>query len=70
MNELKTNGCAICGYNKCSYALDFHHINPKTKKFNITTTSLISFGLEKILIEMNKCVLLCSNCHDEIEWGN
>jgi len=70
MKQLKINGCSICGYNKCYKALDFHHVNPKTKKFNITVTSLNSMGLEKILKEINKCILVCSNCHDEIEWGD
>jgi len=70
MKQLKINGCSICGYNKCHRALDFHHVNRNDKKFNVTVTSLNSIGLEKILIEMNKCILLCSNCHDEIEWGN
>ena len=70
MHELKINGCSICGYNKCDEALDFHHVNPRNKKFNVTVTSLNGLGLEKILIEMNKCILICSNCHDEIEWGD
>lgn len=67
--DLKINGCAICGYNKCIYALDFHHVNPRTKKFNITRQQMTSQSDKRLKEEINKCILLCSNCHDEIEWG-
>jgi hypothetical protein len=65
MQELKFNGCAICGYNKCNGALEFHHVNPEDKKFWITERNLC-FKDSKILIELNKCILLCCNCHREI----
>jgi hypothetical protein len=68
--NLKINGCAICGYDKCPYALDFHHVNPRTKKFNITRQQMTSKSDKKLKEELNKCILLCSNCHDEVEWGD
>jgi len=65
MNRLKVNGCAICGYNKCTHSLDFHHVNPQDKKFQISAHQL-SFKDERIVDELNKCILLCRNCHGEI----
>lgn len=64
MHDLKINGCAICGYDKCDAALDFHHTNPQDKKFSITRNSTRSN--KSIVKELNKCILLCSNCHREI----
>lgn len=66
MNELKINGCAICGYNKCNRALSFHHTNPDDKLFIMSAGNI--FRNEKSLCnEINKCILLCLNCHMEIE---
>ena len=67
--DLKSNGCAICGYNKYYGALDFHHSNPKDKKFQVGL-STIERKSEKWIEEINKCVLLCKNCHAEIERRN
>ena len=64
-DDLKSNGCAICGYNKCIDALEFHHVNPEDKKFNLEVTSMM-VGDEKLVNEINKCIILCSNCHIEI----
>ena len=65
LNTLKINGCAICGYDKCSDALDFHHTNPDNKIFQISVRSLEK-PIEEIVNELNKCILLCANCHREI----
>lgn len=59
-------GCAICGYNKCFRALQFHHIDPSTKSFGIGKTSR---SLKQLREEATKCVLLCANCHIEVEAG-
>lgn len=60
--------CQLCGYDKCQGVLQFHHVDPDTKKFAIA-----SFGVcrawEKVLTEAKKCVLLCANCHGEVENG-
>lgn len=61
--NLKINGCAICEYNKCNRALHFHHVNPKDKKFNICRGAIPK---KDLIDEVNKCILLCSNCHNEI----
>jgi len=65
MRRLKINGCAICGYNKCDNALAFHHTNPKDKKFALNKPCL-NTSAQKVFDELNKCILLCMNCHEEI----
>jgi hypothetical protein len=62
------NKCAICGYNKYSGALDFHHLNPKTKSFALSVKGLC-YSWDTIINEAKKCVLLCKNCHTEVENG-
>lgn len=66
MQELKVNGCAICGYNECSRALQFHHVNSQDKKFCICKHALTSKSVESLGEEIVKCILLCANCHAEI----
>ena len=62
--EYKGGKCEICGYNKYIGALEFHHNEPEHKDFGISKTgSTRSF--EKIKLEIDKCRLLCSNCHRE-----
>lgn len=55
--------CAHCGYDKHYGALEFHHQNPSEKDVNWNKLRLRSWG--KITNELDKCVLLCSNCHRE-----
>lgn len=55
--------CQICGYNKCFGALEFHHKNPEEKSFSISKIKSIKFESQKQ--ELDKCILLCSNCHKE-----
>ena len=55
-------GCTICGYNLHAAALDFHHRNPDEKKFNISN-NLSSRNWDSILAEVEKCDILCANCH-------
>jgi len=66
IDNLKINGCAICGYNICNAALEFHHVIDYNKDFEIKATSLFKFPNELFIKEMNKCILLCSNCHREV----
>jgi 5-methylcytosine-specific restriction endonuclease McrA len=61
--EYKGGGCAICGYSKCRPALIFHHINPADKGFTISSKYCLSW--ERIQKELDKCILLCQNCHSE-----
>ena len=65
--DYKGGECQCCGYNKCNGALEFHHIDPKTKKFSISQyRSSDGYSLTE---ELDKCVLVCSNCHREIHAG-
>ena len=66
--EFCGNRCKICGYNKSTRALSFHHIDPKTKKFGISMRGMTR-SWQKIEDELQKCVLLCSNCHAEVHDG-
>lgn len=59
--------CALCGYRRCSLSLQFHHVDPAAKSFNMTTGR--GKGLETYRAEARKCVLLCANCHCEVEAG-
>lgn len=62
--------CLICGYNKCQNALQFHHLDPKTKKFTVSDAfSRKSYPREQIDEEVKKCILVCANCHFEIHSG-
>jgi hypothetical protein len=63
--RLKGGQCEQCGYNKCIRALTFHHIDSKEKKFTLDQRAMSQRTLEEIMIEVNKCQLLCFNCHME-----
>lgn len=63
----KGGRCQICGYNKCAGALDLHHINGQ-KSFGIGDKGYTR-SWEKIKKEIDKCILVCANCHREIEVG-
>jgi Zn ribbon nucleic-acid-binding protein len=64
MVDYKGGKCEKCGYNKSHAALDFHHKDPSKKDFTIAHARLYSFN-DKIKKELDKCVLLCANCHRE-----
>lgn len=66
--ELKGGQCIFCGYDRCQAVLDFHHLDESTKEFGISKDGIMR-SLAKILKELNKCVLVCSNCHREIHAG-
>jgi hypothetical protein len=62
----KGSKCEKCGYDKpILAAYDFHHTDPSLKEFTISGTT---FKFEKIKNEVNKCQLLCKNCHAETHW--
>ena len=60
--------CKLCGYDEHLAALEFHHIDPKTKEFGIAEAG-VTRSLEKCREEAKKCILLCSNCHAALEAG-
>jgi predicted HNH restriction endonuclease len=57
--------CSICDYDKCTSALEFHHIDEKEKDFGISQDGNTRTW-EEIKKELDKCVLLCANCHREV----
>jgi transposase-like protein len=59
--------CAICGYARDPAALQFHHLDPATKEFTLRNGDTRS--LARMRAEAAKCVLLCANCHAEVESG-
>lgn len=63
LNKYKEGkGCSTCGYNSHGVAIDFDHINPATKRFNISHR-LPNSTLKLLFKEIRKCRLLCANCH-------
>lgn len=66
--EYKGGQCNKCGYSKCIKALEFHHIDPNEKDFNLTKVRILSWDnqKERIIKELDKCILVCANCHREI----
>ncbi len=66
------NACWICKYEKGSKGrkvLDFHHMNPAEKDFELNTRNVGQLAWERILEEAKKCVLLCCRCHREFHSG-
>ncbi len=62
--EYKGGKCEMCGYNKCMRSLSFHHKDQSEKDFTISEYTHLSF--EWIKKELDKCQLLCFNCHMEL----
>lgn len=60
--------CVICGYDRCVAALEFHHLDPTTKSFALSRQG-VTRSFAEARAEARKCVLLCSNCHAEVESG-
>ena len=55
--------CAHCGYDKYYGALEFHHKDPTQKDVNWNKLRLRSW--DRVLVELDRCEMLCSNCHRE-----
>jgi len=61
--------CQFCGYNKNISSLEFHHKNPNIKEIeisNIIRKDMKNFKIDNIKEELDKCILLCANCHQEL----
>lgn len=61
----KGGKCEKCGYNKNIAALEFHHKDPSIKDFGISYALDVKLPWEVLRAELDKCSLLCSNCHRE-----
>ena len=60
--------CVLCGYDAFIGALEFHHLDPGAKRFGLAERGLTR-SIDIVRAEARKCVLLCSNCHAEVEGG-
>jgi hypothetical protein len=63
--EYKGGCCEKCGYKKCIDAFDFHHMDPNQKDFGISAKS---YSFERLKKEVDKCILVCKNCHAELHY--
>ncbi|MGH2922405.1 MAG: HNH endonuclease signature motif containing protein [Solirubrobacterales bacterium] len=59
--------CTVCGYDRCIINLTFHHVDPKEKSFSMSMA--VGKSIARFRSEAKKCVLVCANCHGEIEAG-
>jgi 5-methylcytosine-specific restriction endonuclease McrA len=66
--EYKGGCCQVCSYSKYQGSLDLHHLNPKEKDFALGDKGYTR-SWEKVKQELDKCILLCANCHREVEAG-
>jgi hypothetical protein len=64
----KGGKCILCGYDRCNAALEFHHVDKGAKGFGLSRGGRIR-SWESIMKELDKCVLVCANCHREVEAG-
>jgi transposase len=58
--------CVLCGYARHPAALQFHHLDPASKSFGLGVSG-ITRSIERLREEASKCILLCANCHAELE---
>ena len=65
MIDYKGGCCQLCGYAECFRSLDFHHMEPEQKGFHFGGKH--NFGWDRLRNELDKCVLLCKNCHGQVE---
>jgi hypothetical protein len=63
----KGSKCIVCGYDRCTRALQFHHLDPEIKLFAIGGNLLRKWS--DVQAELDKCVLICGNCHAELHAG-
>ena len=66
--EMLGGVCIKCGYSQCLAALDFHHKDPNTKSFELSTVGYTA-SWDRLVEEVKKCELLCCRCHRELEAG-
>lgn len=65
--SMKDNPCSICGIKYHPAAMDFHHRNPSEKKFSVGS-NFRKYALKSVKAEIEKCDLICSNCHRILEY--
>lgn len=70
--EIVGNACWRCRYTRGAAGrsvLDFHHVDPKEKSFNLDCRHIINMSSARVMAELKKCILLCANCHREVHAG-
>lgn len=65
--EYKGGVCGGCGYNNSHWALQFHHLDPTKKDFQLSSGKMKEWETTKK--ELDKCALVCANCHAEVHHG-
>jgi hypothetical protein len=60
--------CVLCGYDRCQAALQFHHLDPSEKSFALSLRG-VTKAMAELRAEAAKCIVLCANCHAEVEVG-
>ncbi len=63
--EYKGGKCCKCNYDKCIGALEFHHLDSNEKDFGIAAKGH-TVSWERMKLELDKCIMVCANCHREI----
>jgi len=61
--------CSHCGLKSYPELYDFHHLNPKEKEFGLSSVRANAISWERIVVELRKCIMFCSNCHRLFECG-
>lgn len=64
--DYKGGKCKFCGYDKYIGNLTFHHRDPMQKDFTISGQTM---AFDRLKSEVDKCELVCHNCHGEIHAG-
>jgi len=62
--------CSKCGYDKCLQALHFHHLDRSIKAFSLSKLVYQVKNLPQAIEEAKKCIILCANCHAELEFSD
>ena len=64
LRQIRQNGCcSFCGWKEHPEILNFHHKDPSTKEFGFTGSEVGNLSMERLQKEIDKCILLCPNCH-------
>ena len=67
VHEYKRSHPCICGESE-PCCLDFHHLDPSKKFYLVGRMAHHGFGLDRILEEISKCIILCANCHRKLHY--
>lgn len=69
LRKIKSEGCcAICGWKEHPEILNFHHKNPTEKEFGFTGPEVGNLSIARLQKEIDKCILLCPNCHQWLHY--